>query len=158
MTLVAGLGMVISKNPVRSALCLVVVLFSVALLFLTLNAAFIAAIQIIVYAGAIMVLFLFVIMLLNLGGGEREVDRLGTPQVLASAAAGVLVITILAAVIAAIPVLPEHKMLAAGMMGPREIGLALYSADNPWLYPFEVVSILLLVAAVGAIMLAKKRI
>jgi NADH-quinone oxidoreductase subunit J len=158
LTLVSGLGMIISKNPVRSALCLVIVLFSVALLFLTLNAAFIAAIQIIVYAGAIMVLFLFVIMLLNLGAGERQVDRLGASQILAGAAAGVVVITILAAVIAAIPVSPDHKMLAAGMVGPTEIGLALYSSDNPWLYPFEVVSILLLVAAVGAIMLAKKRI
>src|SRR5580704_15370041 len=73
---VCGILMISTDNPVRSALFLVLVLFSVALLFLTLNAAFIAAVQIIVYAGAIMVLFIFVIMLLNMGAPERELNRL----------------------------------------------------------------------------------
>jgi len=158
MAVVAGIGMIVTNNPVRSALCLVTVLFAVAVLFLTLNASFLAAIQIIVYAGAIMVLFLFVIMLLNLGAGEKAVDRLGSAQTLGSVGAGILVITILAAIISVYHPQPAQSMLGVGMVGPTEIGTALYSADNPWLFPFEVVSILLLVAAVGAIMLAKKRI
>ena len=79
--------MILQDNPVRSALYLVLVLFSVAMLFLSLHAVFIAAVQIIVYAGAIMVLFIFVIMLLNLGTPERIVDRLKPQKPLAWVAA-----------------------------------------------------------------------
>lgn len=153
LSIVCAIAMVLQENPVRSALYLVLVLFSVAVLFLTLHATFIAAVQIIVYAGAIMVLFIFVIMLLNLGTPERIVDRL-KPQRWLSAILGLVVIGVLASVIAA---LPAHSVsLPASLTGPSEIGVKLFTAD--WLFPFEVVSILLLVAAVGAIMLAKRRI
>ena len=145
--------MVLADNPVRSALFLVLVLFSVALLFLSLHAVFIAAVQIIVYAGAIMVLFIFVIMLLNLGTPERVVDRL-KPQQPISVLAAAGIIAVLATIIATVPVKPQ--MLPETIVGPSEIGLKLFTAD--WLFPFEIVSILLLVAAVGAVMLAKKRI
>ena len=153
IAVVCGICMVLADNPVRSALFLVLVLFSVALLFLSLHAVFIAAVQIIVYAGAIMVLFIFVIMLLNLGTPERVVDRL-KPQQPISVLAAIGVILVLAFVIASVPVKPQ--MLPETIVGPSEIGLSLFTAD--WLFPFEVVSILLLVAAVGAVMLAKKRI
>ncbi len=153
IAVVCGICMVLADNPVRSALFLVLVLFSVALLFLSLHAVFIAAVQIIVYAGAIMVLFIFVIMLLNLGTPERVVDRL-KPQQPVSVLAAIGVIAVLAFVIASVPVKPQ--MLPEAVVGPSEIGLKLFTAD--WLFPFEVVSILLLVAAVGAVMLAKKRI
>lgn len=153
VAVVCGICMVLADNPVRSALFLVLVLFSVALLFLSLHAVFIAAVQIIVYAGAIMVLFIFVIMLLNLGTPERVVDRL-KPQQPLSLLAAVGVIAVLATVIASVPVKPQ--MLPETIVGPSEIGLKLFTTD--WLFPFEVVSILLLVAAVGAVMLAKKRI
>lgn len=153
IAVVCGIMMVLSDNPVRSALYLVLVLFSVAILFLTLHAAFIAAVQIIVYAGAIMVLFIFVIMLLNLGTPERIVDRL-KPQKVLSPILGLVVVGILAAVIASVPASAQN--LPASMVGPYEIGIALFSPD--WLFPFEAVSILLLVAAIGAVMLAKKRI
>ncbi len=153
VAVVCGICMVLADNPVRSALFLVLVLFSVALLFLSLHAVFIAAVQIIVYAGAIMVLFIFVIMLLNLGTPERVVDRL-KPQQPISVLAAIGVILVLAFVIASVPVKPQ--MLPETIIGPTEIGLNLFTAD--WLFPFEVVSILLLVAAVGAVMLAKKRI
>ena len=153
ISIVCGVAMILQENPVRSALFLVLVLFSVALLFLELHAVFIAAVQIIVYAGAIMVLFIFVIMLLNLGTPERIVDRL-RPQKYVSWIVGVLVVAVLATVIASIP---AHSVgLPAALTGPAEIGQTLFSSD--WLFPFEVVSILLLVAAVGAVMLAKKRI
>ena len=153
ITVVCGIAMILQENPVRSALFLVLVLFSVALLFLELHAVFIAAIQIIVYAGAIMVLFIFVIMLLNLGTPERIVNRL-RPQTPLAWVAGLAVVAILASVIASIPATAQP--LPAALTGPYEIGLALFSTN--WLFPFEVVSILLLVAAVGAVMLAKRRI
>ncbi len=88
IAVVCGIAMIMQDNPVRSALYLVLVLFSVALLFLSLHAVFIAAVQMIVYAGAIMVLFIFVIMLLNLGTPERVMDRL-KPQQPLSVVAGI---------------------------------------------------------------------
>ena len=153
VAVVCGIAMILVDNPVRSALYLVLVLFSVALLFLSLHAVFIAAIQVIVYAGAIMVLFIFVIMLLNLGAPERIIDRLKPQQPLA-VVAGLAIVAVLATIIATVPAHPQT--LSTGLVGPYEIGMKLFTAD--WLFPFEVVSILLLVAAVGAVMLAKKRI
>jgi NADH-quinone oxidoreductase subunit J len=153
IAVVCGIAMIMVDNPVRSALYLVLVLFSVALLFLSLHAVFIAAVQIIVYAGAIMVLFIFVIMLLNLGTPERVIDRL-KPQQPLSVVAGIAVILVLATIIATVPA--HSQRLSTELIGPYEIGLKLFTAD--WLFPFEIVSILLLVAAVGAVMLAKKRI
>ena len=153
ITVVCGIAMILADNPVRSALYLVLVLFSVALLFLSLHAVFIAAVQIIVYAGAIMVLFIFVIMLLNLGTPERVIDRL-KPQQPWAVVLGLVVIAVLATVIATVPA--HSQQLSTALVGPYEIGMKLFTAD--WLFPFEIVSILLLVAAVGAVMLAKKRI
>ena len=153
IAVVCGIAMIMQDNPVRSALYLVLVLFSVALLFLSLHAVFIAAVQIIVYAGAIMVLFIFVIMLLNLGTPERVIDRL-KPQQPLSVVAGIAVILVLATIIATVPA--HSQRLSTELIGPYEIGMKLFTAD--WLFPFEIVSILLLVAAVGAVMLAKKRI
>ena len=153
VTVVCGIAMILVDNPVRSALYLVLVLFSVALLFLSLHVVFIAAVQVIVYAGAIMVLFIFVIMLLNLGTPERIVDRLRPQQPLA-VVAGLAVAAVLATIVATVPA--HAQTLPTGLVGPYEIGMKLFTAD--WLFPFEVVSILLLVAAVGAVMLAKKRI
>lgn len=152
LSVVCAIAMVLQENPVRSALYLVLVLFSVAVLFLTLHATFVAAVQIIVYAGAIMVLFVFVIMLLNLGTPERVIDRL-KPQRWLSWIVGLLVIGVLTSVIAALPA--KSVSLPTSLSGPAEIGTVLFTAN--WLFPFEVVSILLLVAAVGAIMLAKRR-
>ena len=153
ISVVCAILMIIQDNPVRCALYLVLVLFSVAILFLSLHAVFIAAVQIIVYAGAIMVLFIFVIMLLNLGTAERVIDRL-KPQRPFAFLAGLAVIVVLATMIAWVPTKPQ--MLPATLIGPYEIGMGLFTAN--WLFPFEVVSILLLVAAIGAVMLAKKRI
>ena len=160
ISVVCGIAMILQDNPVRSALYLVLVLFSVALLFLSLHAVFIAAVQIIVYAGAIMVLFIFVIMLLNLGTPERVIDRL-KPQQPLSLVAGLAVIVVLATVIASVPV--HSQMLPNALVGPQEIALGVDGQNtglfsSTWFFPFEIVSILLLVAAVGAVMLAKKRI
>ena len=154
ISVVCAIGMIATENPVRSALNLVLVLFSIALLFIALHATFLAAVQIIVYAGAIMVLFVFVIMLLNLGTPERVLDRL-RPQKWISPLLGLVVVGILASVIASIPP-PQKTLLPNKLIGPLEIGQGLFQPE--WLFPFEVVSILLLVAAIGAVMLAKKRI
>lgn len=155
IAVVCALGVVILDNPVRSALCLVLVLFSVAVLFFTLHAVFVGAVQVIVYAGAIMVLFIFVIMLLNLGNGEVEKDRMAVPKWAAFlGAAGTL--AVISAALVAVPSTYVHQRLADTLTGPAEIGNELFQPG--WLFPFEVISILLLVAAVGAVMLAKKRI
>ena len=157
ISVVCAISMILTDNPVRSALFLVLVLFSVAMLFFSLHAMFIGVVQIIVYAGAIMVLFIFVIMLLNLGTPERAVDRL-QPQRPLSFLAGLATIIVLAGVIAAVPATTKSVALPDGLTGAKEIGLVLFDPAQPWLFPFEIVSILLLIAAVGAVMLAKKRI
>lgn len=153
LSLVCAIGMIVTSNPVRSALYLVLVLFSMALLFVALHATFLAAVQIIVYAGAIMVLFVFVIMLLNLGTPERSVDHLRAQKWVAPML-GAAVVALLASVITAIPTTPT--LLPGQLNGALEIGRGLFQAN--WLFPFEAVSILLLVAAIGAVMLAKKRV
>jgi NADH-quinone oxidoreductase subunit J len=182
--LATAITMVLYPNPVRSALFLVLNLFCVAVLYLLLNAYFLAAVQIIVYAGAIMVLFLFVIMLLNLGTPDRAVDRLKWQQPVAVGAglilAAMLSITITASV-PAVPVGPpqlasqmvstgpttvggtgavatEQPMTPENMGTVINVGRTLYDPIQPYLFPFEVTSILLLIAVVGSVVLAKRRI
>jgi NADH-quinone oxidoreductase subunit J len=153
LSVVCAIGVVVNENPVRSALNLVVVLFCVAMLFLTLNASFVAAVQVMVYAGAIMVLFLFVIMLLNLGKPEQLLDHL-KPQKPLSVLAGLILVLVIASVIVAVPS-PHSVLLPAQMTGAYEVGISLFSPT--WVFPFEAVSILLLIAVVGAVVLAKRR-
>lgn len=156
IAVVCALGVVILDNPVRSALCLVLVLFSVAVLFFTLHAVFIGAVQVIVYAGAIMVLFVFVIMLLNLGAGEETPgDRFKLPGI-AALLGSVAIFAVISTALASVPAHYSSQKLADHLTGPDTIGYALFQPN--WIFPFEVVSILLLVAAIGAVMLAKKRI
>jgi NADH-quinone oxidoreductase subunit J len=159
IAVVCGILMIVEQNPVRSALYLVLVMFSLAILYLTLNAAFIAAVQVVVYAGAVMVLFIFVIMLLNLGSPDGIPNRL-RPQTPLGVFAGVILVGVLVSLLALAPAAayPKNVALSPRLIGAGDIGLTLFNPANPWLFPFEVVSILLLVAAIGAVMLAKKRI
>ena len=166
-----AVGMVLYPNPVRAALFLVLNLFCVAVLYLLMNAYFLAAVQVIVYAGAIMVLFLFVIMLLNLGSVDRSVDRLRWQQGAAVAAGVVLAAVIGGVVYASVPASPVNVPLPAGAdiaasmsaidpdaMGTVQgVGKVLYDPDLPWLFPFEMTSILLLIATIGSVVLAKRR-
>jgi NADH-quinone oxidoreductase subunit J len=155
-----GLGMVTRKNPVASLLFLVLTFFSLAGIYLLLGAHFIAAIQIIVYAGAIMVLFLFVIMLLNLGH-DYEADLRGGAWIVAGfVSAGILgwlmwqfMGTPGAAVDRAGAV-----QIAADVERLNAVGAIAYPLFRNYLLPFELVGILLLVAIVGAVVLAKRRI
>ena len=174
---VTALLVIVNQNPVRSALFLVLNLFSIAVLYLLLNAYFLAAVQIIVYAGAIMVLFLFVIMLLNLGTPDKSVDRLRWQQAVALVAGISLItmvgISIVSSTINSTPhavniptawqqpavVAPQNlvEMKDAQAMGTvMNMGRTLYNPDLPWFFPFEVTSILLLVATIGSVVLARK--
>jgi NADH-quinone oxidoreductase subunit J len=141
------------RNPIYSALSLLIMFFHVAGLYVTLHAEFLAAVQVIVYAGAILVLYLFVVMLLNLKQDERYHRQW-------PAAAAVGSVLALEAVILA---LVKGQATMAGPVGPvtgveslgntEALGDVLYTT---YLFPFEVASLILLVAMIGAIMLAKK--
>jgi len=155
IAVISALLVVVNVNPVRSALSLVVTFLTVAALYITLEAQFIAAVQIIVYAGAIMVLFLFVIMLLNLSA-PTAVRETGKLQPRVATVLGVVFITLLS--VSPLITLPGTPRQMTDIGTVRTIGLYLYSPQLPWLFPFEITSILLLVAVIGAIVMAKRRI
>lgn len=148
----AALGMVLSQNAVHSALFLILNMATLAVFYILLNAPFIAMVQVAVYAGAIMVLFLFVIMLL---GGEhlRGVAGGGGWQMpLALVLAVILVIAFGAAVFGQSPA--PGDVAPAIDAGPAAIGLRLFEA---YVFPFEVTSILLLVAMIGVVALRARQ-
>jgi NADH-quinone oxidoreductase subunit J len=148
------------RSPVASALWLVNTLFCVAALFVLLDAHFLAAVQVLVYAGAIMVLFLFVIMLLNLGRTGPG-DLKGPWGRVVAGVAGLVLIAELIALRLAAP--PADLTLPAGTVGAQvsaqgavqAVALPLFQA---YLVPFEIASLMLLAAIVGAVVLAKRRI
>jgi NADH-quinone oxidoreductase subunit J len=145
-----AVGLVIRLNPLHGALCLVGNLFCVAVLFLMLRAEFLAMAQVIVYAGAIMVLFIFAIMLLIPGRSEVGPDPLGPQRMLALPFAALLGL----AVVGVLPLGAGRAVPPAPPVGVRAIGERLFT---DYLFPFEVTSILLLAALVGALTLAKRR-
>ena len=151
---VAGaVNLLVQKHPINSALSLVVVMASLAVEYLLLGAEFVAAVQVIVYAGAIMVLFVFVIMLLN-AGSESKKGRSYTVQLV-----GVpLLIAFLGLTAYFVQRMYGNETVTFGMFqkgSPRDIGSALFTT---YLLPFEVTSLLILIAIVGAIVLARKEI
>ncbi len=154
----SGLMVVLARNPVRSALFLVVTFLTIAVLYITLSAQFLAAVQVMVYAGAIMVLFLFVIMLLNLSAPEALKER-GTIQRPIALALGGMFLTalIFSQALMAMPTTPAGEAEVANLGTVQTIGLSLYNPQLPWLFPFEITSILLLISVIGAIVLAKRK-
>lgn len=149
---VAGaLNFLLQRHPVNSALSLIVVMGSLALLFLLLGAEFVAAVQVIVYAGAVMVLFVFVIMLLN--AGEEEKTR-GNKVALALGVPGLIAFFILIcwAVSAARSQLGRVS-IGDFYVPTQELGIALF---REFLLPFEVTSVLVLIAIMGAVVLARR--
>ena len=153
---ILSLLVVTRRNPVHSVLWMLVLFIHIAALYLFLNAEFIAAIQIIIYAGAILVLFLFVIMLLNLRKEETE-KRFQKQWLYGIAISGVLVI-FLVSVVGNITVGPPPGPYTAEAIKSEghlmTVGKVLYSE---FLLPFEIASLILLVAIIGAVVLAKKR-
>jgi NADH-quinone oxidoreductase subunit J len=154
---VAGaIGVVALRNPFYSVLSLVSHLFALAVLFLLLEAQFVAAAQIVVYAGAVMVLYVFVVA--YIGGADRPIaphTGKGLTAVAIAAAACLFAVLILATLGSGLAGIDsEGAKLGAGFGQPGEIGRLLLTK---FLLPFEVASFLLLVAAVGAVVLARRR-
>jgi len=145
----SAVGLVIRSNPLHAALFLVANLFCVAVLYLMLGAEFLALAQVIVYAGAIMVLFIFAIMLLIPGRAEAGPDPLGRARRLALPVAGGLGLIVVLVVARA-----GGPAASAPAGGVGAIGRLLFT---DYLFPFEVTSVLLLAALVGALALAKRR-
>ncbi|MDR3402295.1 MAG: NADH-quinone oxidoreductase subunit J [Chthoniobacter sp.] len=157
LTLIFGVAVVANRNPVASALCLVVSFLGLASLFVGLDAYFIAVVQVLVYAGAVMVLFLFIIMLLDLKAEERR--KINLPAY----AGGILVAVTFVAQLW----LVLQRFSAAHAPFPtlwlndgqksiddvHNVGITLFSVHN---LPFQVVGVLILVATVGVVVLSKR--
>ena len=151
LALLGAIGLISSRNPIYSVLWLIVNFFAIGGLFLTLRAEFLAIVQIIVYAGAILVLFLFVIMLLNLDQAEKE----KLPFDWRRGASFILGLGFLAMMVYAFTGVQNLGTTGAtdfhwGQAEP--IGAILYS---DYIFPFEMVSVVLLAALIGALVIAK---
>lgn len=150
----AAVGVVAFKSPVRSALSLVVNFLVLSVLYFTLKAEMLGIIQIAVYTGAIMVLFLFAIMLLNLRGIRPDLDRPDWKRYLAFGLGLALFGLVFLQVIA--PLRGSGSALSSDAYGsPHAVGRTLFTL---YVWPFELVSVLLLLGVVGSILLAKRRI
>ena len=153
LAVVAGINLVVQTHPISSALSLIGVMGSLAVLYLLLGAEFLAAAQLIVYAGAIMVLFVFVIMLLN--AGAEDTRGLGSRAKYFGVPLLIAFLGILSFIIQAVVPRVEGVAFGAFHGGPRDVGKSLFT---DYLLPFEVVSVLILIAIIGAIVLAHKEI
>ncbi len=153
--IVSAILVITRRNPISCVLFLIVNFFCLAVLYLTLHAQFIAIIQIIVYAGAIMVLFLFVIMLLNLGDESRLTEKRSYRRVIGALLAVAVLVELFVGLGIPMAPGPQAPHPSAVRMGTVEaIGNTLYTS---YLFPFEVTSALLLAALVGVIVLGKKK-
>jgi NADH-quinone oxidoreductase subunit J len=158
LALGGAIGMISGRNPVASLLFLVLSFFSLAALYVLLGAHFIAATQVIVYAGAIMVLFLFVIMLLNLGHDYHADVRRGAWIVVGFVCTGLMGWALSRTLQG--PGVAENAAPAieASVRELGAVGAIAQPLFRDFLVPFELTSILLLVAIIGAVLLAKRRI
>lgn len=152
MTLLGALNVVLRKNPVICALNLVLTLLALAGLFLTLNAEFLAAVQIIVYAGAIMVLFLFVILLINI---DRELwEEFSIFRLPTLILGGAFTLSLVVILWGTQWTPTRHASLSPEPGSGKEVGKLLFTE---YAFPFEIASIILFAGMIGAIILAKKR-
>ena len=151
LAIMFALMVVFSRNPVNSVLYLVLTFFCIAGHYLLLNAQFLAIVHIVVYAGAIMVLFLFVIMLMDLNE-NTEPQRTWLSKIIAAVAGGVMLFVLIGSLKGAGELgLTQYGNAQIGMV--KNLGMVLF---NEFLFPFEIASVLLLAALVGAIMIGKK--
>ena len=153
LTLVFAVGVVINRNPVASALCLVVSFLGLAALFVGLDAYFIAVIQVLVYAGAVMVLFLFIIMLLDLRSEERR-----KINVASYAGGGLVAVAFVAQLYLVLERFPvgdtQFKELAQDNVNDvHNVGMTLFTTHN---LPFQVIGVLILVSTIGVVVLSKR--
>lgn len=154
-TAVAGaLLLILAREPIHSALALILVMVALAALYLMLGAEFIAAVQVIVYAGAVMVLFVFVIMLLNAGTEERtDWSKIAKYAGLPFAFLLLLGLAYWIRRSTLGPVIANGPGAASGAASTRALSLQLF---QQYLFPFEITSILILIAILGALVLAKR--
>src|SRR5262245_61900418 len=150
VAVISAMVVLLHKNPVIGALFLVTNLVCIAVLYLTLDAQFLAAIQVIVYAGAIMVLILFVVMLLNLRR-EEGIHAGSAQRSIATIAAAAFVMLL---VLGLLPLSRRAATVRADFGTAEYVGRRLFS---DYAYPFEMISLVLLVAMAGAVVLAKKK-
>jgi NADH-quinone oxidoreductase subunit J len=159
VAVLAAFNLILQRNPIYSALSLIATLCVTAALFLLLSAPFISVIQIIIYAGAIMVLFVFVIMLLNLREEESKVDRQRYLKWLAAP----LFLALLAEVFIVIryvredpPLIPNANTVADPSHSLGTVESIANSMFTTYVLPFEMTSVLILMAIVGAMLLARR--
>ena len=152
--LIGGILVITRKNPVHSALALIVTLLAQASIYLMLYAPFVAGVQIILYAGGIMVLFLFVIMLVSIDRSvkERQFNSQWIVGMIAATALGVLFIAVF---LKGKNIFPEHALPVIENDNTQKVATMLY---GQYMFAFEIASLLLLVAIIGAVVMAKKRI
>jgi NADH-quinone oxidoreductase subunit J len=154
LALLGGVLVITRRNPVHSALSLILTLLALAGLYLMLYAPFVAGVQIILYAGGIMVLFLFVIMLVNIEKADKEeqFNKIWVVGLIAAAALGALLIAVM---VKGRALFPERSVLPPEESNTQAIGTMLY---GNYIFAFEIASLLLLVAIIGAVVMAKKKI
>ena len=154
-----AINLLVQRHPINSALSLIVVMGSLAVMYLLLGAEFVAAVQVIVYAGAVMVLFVFVIMLLNAGEEERVprasrvATMLGVPGLIIGLSIGIWVVSRLTGLDKISIGGPTVMHGNAAFGNPLAVGHLLF---RQYLLPFEVTSILILIAIMGAVVLARR--
>jgi len=155
IAIASALNILLQRNPLYSALSLIGTLVALSALYVTVRAEFIAAVQIVVYAGAIMVLFVFVIMLLNSPGNQLQLERQRGLRYLAIPFAGLMIAemfyVVLSIRLSTLPPVPANAEQAVGTTW--SIGTSLFT---DYLLPFEVTSVLILMAVVGAMVLARR--
>jgi NADH-quinone oxidoreductase subunit J len=154
IALIGGVAMLTSRNAVHSALFLLLNFAAISVLFLLLHSPFLFAIQLTIYAGAIMVLFLFVVMLLGAERVEDQPDRLAWQRALALGLALVLLVqAVIIGMRIGMPAPPEMTAGMAAISAPERIGAELFTT---YLLPFEITGVLLLVAIVGVVVLQQR--
>ena len=158
VAVVSAIVMVVKVNPVHSALALIVTLLASAGLYLMLYAPFMAGVQIVLYAGGILVMFLFVMMLVNIQ--ELYVEKMMNRQwLLALGATIALALLMLGALIRGAKTLPQQAAVVTEQNNVQQLGLLLYGRETGYyIFPFEIASVLLLMAVVGAVVMAKRRV
>jgi NADH-quinone oxidoreductase subunit J len=154
VTIISGAGVILRKNPIHSALALIVALLGQAGLYLMLYAPFVAGVQIILYAGGIMVLFLFVIMLVNIEKSQKQ-EQFNQQRLVGLAAAVVLGALFVVVYVKGRALFPDRAIQMPEPSNTQQVAVLLYGS---YMFAFEIASLLLLVAIIGAVVMAKKRI
>ncbi|PKV63580.1 NADH-quinone oxidoreductase subunit J family protein [Pontibacter ramchanderi] len=154
LTLLCAVMVVVSKNPVYSVIFLILTFFSISAHYILLNAQFLAAVNIIVYAGAIMVLFLFVLMFINTGKNVESTLKKNVLAKIAGTVAGGLLFTIVVAALKDVTLGHPDPATFNSQVGMVEnLGKVLFTK---YMLPFQLVAVLFLVSMVGAVMIGKR--